>query len=774
MPKISIIIPVYNAEQYLRECLDSVVNQTLKDIEIICVNDGSTDNSLSILEEYARTDSRIKIINKENGGVHTARNLGIDEAKGDYTIFLDADDFFDLRMFEKLYNKALETGCDIVACETYDYDDATKKVSNHHSLRFSALPKYKKIFSWKDMFTLNVINPAPWNKIIKTDFLKKTGLRFCKLGPYEDIAFFYSLYAYAKSITYIEDILVYYRLNIQNQRSSLNYKSFYDLCNVFENVIENCSKLEYFDEIKRHIAVAAVDVFIWNIKEVIPHNSKNYPEYYNRLHEIFNSEFYSGLNIQHFDGNYYLFSNFEKIKRYDYSSLNKKDILETLFSLKNNENYQKVLTILGFKIYMPHKKPVQSTFKKIFNIENIENKKIYTFLGLKFNVKNKYLELKKQVTNLRYDIEKLYEKEKVSLSISDNLFLALQCEIKDNTVLLVEVNDGHSETLPGYVKYFLDLGYNVDLIINPELNTEKPFVRFKFQNFRIFELTQKLFARYLTFDKINSYKKIFISSHIVYDETGWHNCLELFSSLNKYQDKLFCVEHHLDRLNEKLATEHKVFQIAEIPGFIDRVPMLNPHYFGDINITSNNLSETSFIVVGWIAGFRRNYDLLINAVQQLHEKGVTNFKITHIGRKGSLENIPKHLKKYFNMKGYQYFDVLFDDMEKADYILALLDSSNPQHERYIKYGTSGTFQYSYGFLKPCIIHKKFASIHKFNEGNSLLFACDGDLALAMERAIDMNQKDYINMQNNLLALSKKIYEKSLINLKNAFDVEEKI
>ena len=113
-------------------------------------------------------------------------------------------------------------------------------------------------------------------------------------------------------------------------------------------------------------------------------------------------------------------------------------------------------------------------------------------------------------------------------------------------------------------------------------------------------------------------------------------------------------------------------------------------------------------------------------------------------------------------------------MEKADYILALLDSSNPQHERYIKYGTSGTFQYSYGFLKPCIIHKKFASIHKFNEGNSLLYACDGDLALAMERAIDMNQKDYINMQNNLLALSKKIYEKSLINLKNAFDVEEKI
>ncbi len=179
MPKISVVIPVYNAEKYLRECLDSVVNQTLNDIEIICVNDGSTDNSLKILEEYTSQDNRIKIINKENGGVHTARNIGMEKTKtcGDYTIFLDADDFFDLRMFEKLYNKAIETNCDIVACETYDYDDVTKEIAIHNSLRKETFPEFKKIFSCKDCKTLNIINPAPWNKIIKTDFFERNRIK---------------------------------------------------------------------------------------------------------------------------------------------------------------------------------------------------------------------------------------------------------------------------------------------------------------------------------------------------------------------------------------------------------------------------------------------------------------------------------------------------------------------------------------------------------------------------------------------------------------------
>ncbi len=111
MPKVSVIIPVYNVEKYLRECLDSVVDQTLGDIEIICINDGSTDNSLSILTEYAQNDSRIKIINQNNKGVAAARNLSIKESNGEFVCFLDSDDYYPANdILEILYKKAVENG----------------------------------------------------------------------------------------------------------------------------------------------------------------------------------------------------------------------------------------------------------------------------------------------------------------------------------------------------------------------------------------------------------------------------------------------------------------------------------------------------------------------------------------------------------------------------------------------------------------------------------------------------------------------------------------
>lgn len=113
MPKVSIIVPVYNVEKYLRKCIDSLVNQTLNDIEIICINDGSTDKSLKILKEYKNKDSRIILLNQENSGQSVARNRGIEIAKGEYLGFVDPDDWIDLDYYEKLYNAAIGTNADI-------------------------------------------------------------------------------------------------------------------------------------------------------------------------------------------------------------------------------------------------------------------------------------------------------------------------------------------------------------------------------------------------------------------------------------------------------------------------------------------------------------------------------------------------------------------------------------------------------------------------------------------------------------------------------------
>ncbi len=117
MPKISIIVPVYNVENYLKKCLDSIVNQTFKDIEIILINDGSTDNSLNICKEYAKKDHRIRLINKPNGGLSSARNVGIDLSTGEYLGFVDSDDWIALNMYEKLYNLCKIFNADISQCK---------------------------------------------------------------------------------------------------------------------------------------------------------------------------------------------------------------------------------------------------------------------------------------------------------------------------------------------------------------------------------------------------------------------------------------------------------------------------------------------------------------------------------------------------------------------------------------------------------------------------------------------------------------------------------
>ena len=134
-PKVSVIIPVYNVEEYLRECLDSIINQTLKDLEIICINDGSTDNSLEILKEYASKDNRIKIIDKKNEGVAQARNKGIKSAKGGFVCFVDPDDIYPSNdILESLYTGAIEHNVNICGGEFSDYNNATKEITQDFPL----------------------------------------------------------------------------------------------------------------------------------------------------------------------------------------------------------------------------------------------------------------------------------------------------------------------------------------------------------------------------------------------------------------------------------------------------------------------------------------------------------------------------------------------------------------------------------------------------------------------------------------------------------------
>ncbi|MBR6098425.1 glycosyltransferase [bacterium] len=235
MPKVSIIIPVYNTSKYLEKCLNSLINQTLKDIEIICVNDGSTDNSLSILEKYAQKDPRVIIRNQKNAGQSSARNNGIKIASGDYIGFIDSDDFVDLNFYEKLYNAATENNSDI-SCATI-----IRKRPNSE--------KYRVYYSNEDVFIglkekLQACNIPKccyvWNKIYKTTLVKdypfKEGVYF------EDILWIPEIIKQSNKIVSVPNTNYYYVVNSGSTVKKNSSKKQTDSYNAKKYIIK------FFDE----------------------------------------------------------------------------------------------------------------------------------------------------------------------------------------------------------------------------------------------------------------------------------------------------------------------------------------------------------------------------------------------------------------------------------------------------------------------------------------------------------------------------------------------
>jgi|GEM_PF-756209 len=251
MPKVSVIIPVFNAELYLEKCLDSVVNQTLKDIEIICVNDGSTDNSLHILNAYAEKDKRIIVIDQPNINAGAARNTGLKITTGEYLAFFDADDFFEPLMLEKMYNKCREDNADICACGFASYDMSTKKISSVFRIILELLPS-KMPFSPHDIpkHIFNIFNPAPWNKLFRADFIKKYSIEFQSLKHVNDAFFTHSAFAAAERITVIDQFFINYRTKTSTSISESNSDRTLCIYEAAKGRGEFLKRYGFYDEFK--------------------------------------------------------------------------------------------------------------------------------------------------------------------------------------------------------------------------------------------------------------------------------------------------------------------------------------------------------------------------------------------------------------------------------------------------------------------------------------------------------------------------------------------
>ena len=251
---LSVIIPVYNVENYLNECLDSVTSQTLDDMEIICIDDGSTDNSPDILKEYSKKDKRIKIITKENGGQATARNLGIEEAQGEYIAFVDSDDFIEPTMFEKLYTKSKDNNLDIAMCKIATYDNQTEEIKNNvWYYMLGVFRDFEKgIFNHKDTkeFTCHIA-VTPYNKIYKTTLLKENNILFPEGLIFEDEKFFYDTYLRAKRVSIVDEFLYYYRINRKGSTvDTIKDNDFSDIVPISKLIRETFKETDNYEDYK--------------------------------------------------------------------------------------------------------------------------------------------------------------------------------------------------------------------------------------------------------------------------------------------------------------------------------------------------------------------------------------------------------------------------------------------------------------------------------------------------------------------------------------------
>ena len=266
MPKVSIIVPIYNVEMYIGKCLETLVNQTLKDIEIILVNDGSKDGSAEIAKKYLKKyPEKIVYLEKENGGLSDSRNYGLPYAKGEYIAFLDSDDYVEENMYEEMYELAKKEDSDMVQCNFYwEYPDKNKK----------KIGELKQYSNKKEMLVKTRVEA--WNKLIKREILvKNPEIKFPKGLRYEDVEFTYKLIPYVEKVSILNKPFIHY-IQRGNSISNTQNERTKEIFNVLDNVIKYYKEKNLYEEYEEQLEYVYVKtVFCRSLLRMVKIQDKN-------------------------------------------------------------------------------------------------------------------------------------------------------------------------------------------------------------------------------------------------------------------------------------------------------------------------------------------------------------------------------------------------------------------------------------------------------------------------------------------------------------------
>lgn len=339
-PKFSIIVPVYNVEQYIDECLNSILNQTLQDFEVICINDGSSDNSLEILNSFAKNDKRFIVISQENQGQGVARNNALKIANGEYIVFVDPDDWIEKNMLEEIYKTFKTTNTNVIEFNYKKYNETSKNdkaislaqhIKKNHSYKLKSNGSYN-IKNLKKML-LYKIRLYPWVRAYSNSFLKNIGAIFSPTKRGEDQLFAFIVLFNAEKIQYLDKILYTYRIRKGSAINSVSTKSM--------GVFKNCKLLKdyminhnFYNEYEQSFKKYRLHILSHNYNFI---DSENKEKYISMCKEILNKEEFTVMM---------------KTTKRNYS------FLEKIFSIKNENKLgtkYKVIRILGMKFIIKNK-----------------------------------------------------------------------------------------------------------------------------------------------------------------------------------------------------------------------------------------------------------------------------------------------------------------------------------------------------------------------------------------------------------------------------------
>lgn len=361
MSKVSIILPCYNTAQYLEECMESVINQTLKDIEIICVDDGSTDNTGKMLDDYASKDNRIKVIHKTNSGYGHSMNVGLDNATGEYIGIVEPDDYVALDMFETLYNKAIETDVDFIKADFHRFTGEKENIQ----LKYEQLDKtgeyYNQIINLQEdvkpfKFIMNT-----WSGIYKRSFIEKYHIRHNETpgASFQDNGFWFQTFTLADTAYFMDK--PFYMNRRDNPNSSVkNKEKVYAMTNEYKFIYKFLNTHpEQKEKVLGMYHYRKFHNYMFNMNRI---DIKFKEEFLNTFHEEYLKAYKDNeLNLELFTEHekYRLLLVINNPRKFYRKYVKRSSVLHKIFSVKNKieqGKVHKVYTILGIKIKFRNKK----------------------------------------------------------------------------------------------------------------------------------------------------------------------------------------------------------------------------------------------------------------------------------------------------------------------------------------------------------------------------------------------------------------------------------